>query len=427
MKLAVLGSDKLVTTANAVLTEIFTGVIPDEIVILSEDHPSKSVEGIKELVSYFGVTPTVRTEVIGEGIEKWRQKVSEIEVDVTDITPGRKYMATSVYAYSKAKHVRYVYVKNESSGYRVFGYIPFNEIKVFDMRSGETVEWDPPMIARSHEKSVYLTNESLNALINIYSLLGKVKISLNRDSYTIEELVKYVHDSNDEEISICGFRSGFLRYREEKDLKENVEKGYFTVADTNVYIRLGFRLRYLTYSKTYGRRLLPSKATYNELNNKVTSTQKDKSIFKFNLAMATFNKLHPPPISVGNLGSGDIPLVKETVTLKSYLPESVVLVTADSSVNRLASSSNIKTVYLNIVEKARSGDIGEFLHCLSFYVDHNFEIKEIGIEVNDKIAMKIKKQDANKVLSEGLTEVQVVSENLNYASLLQTEEKLIRS
>lgn len=41
--------------------------------------------------------------------------------------------------------------------------------------------------------------------------------------------------------------------------------------------------------------------------------------------------------------------------------------------------------------------------------------------------MKIKKQDANKVLNEGLTEVQVVSEDLNYASLLQTEEKLIRS
>jgi hypothetical protein len=50
VKLAVLGSNKLVTTTNALLSEIFTGLIQDHVTILSEERPEKDYSYMKDLV-----------------------------------------------------------------------------------------------------------------------------------------------------------------------------------------------------------------------------------------------------------------------------------------------------------------------------------------------------------------------------------------
>lgn len=166
MKLAVLGSNKLVTTTNALLSEIFTGLIQDHVTILSEERPEKDYSYMKDLVFLFDVEPAIELRKVGRGIGAWRNEASSLAVDVADVTPGRKYTAIALYVYSKASEVRYFHVEDERSGYRVFGYIPFQQVEVYNLRSGGKIPFDPPEVKGGAELTSLLSLDSLRAFLN---------------------------------------------------------------------------------------------------------------------------------------------------------------------------------------------------------------------------------------------------------------------
>ncbi|QKR00727.1 hypothetical protein GWK48_10315 [Metallosphaera tengchongensis] len=412
MKLAVLGSDKLVTTTNALLSEVFTGTIPSEVVVLSESQGTKDLTKLGDILSLFSdVEIPVRQEVIGEGVEKWRQKVSTLDVDVADVTPGRKYMAVSVYAYSRANEVRYVYLKNEGQGYRVFGYVPFNEIKVVDVRGGKEIPFSPPKVNKGGRTSFTLSQDGLRALLNVYSLLGEVKVSIGGDELSLQELPEYAMETDD--VKTCAIRSGLLIFKEEAEVRRKVDQNTFFIADTNAYVNLGRRLGEITWSREFGRRLLPSRSVYNEIESHTNTTQKnDPSLKLFQLASYSFLSLHAPPYTSQSKGSGDIPLLNEVTSLKGTLPH-VVLITGDAGVTRSAQAKGIDVVFLNKVVRGSPEGVGEFLQCLSLFG------KDVEVLVEDRTVARLKKQ-----VRAG-DEVEVYDQ-LRYAWAIEMAEKFIR-
>jgi len=220
MILATLGSSKLVTTLDAIMTELFTGIKPDRILILSEEARELDLTNITKP---FGINAETKVLELGVGINSWREKVRDISMDVADITPGRKYMAVAVLNYSQAEEVRYAYLREEDKGYHIFGYVPLQEITVFDVRKGTSIPYEPPKTIPNLPEKVNIGVESLKALVNLYSLLGEVD-----------------YDQDFEEL--CKLRSGGVRFKEEEKIREYVKKGYFFLADVNAYVNLGDRL-----------------------------------------------------------------------------------------------------------------------------------------------------------------------------------------
>ncbi|MBW9141653.1 MAG: hypothetical protein K1T65_08245, partial [Candidatus Aramenus sp.] len=419
--LAVLGSDKLVTTTNAILTEVFTGFIPDEIVVLSETAHKKDISPLSDLVSMFSDAKVkLREEVVGKGVEKWREKVSSLNVDVADVTPGRKYMAIAVYTYSKANEVRYVFLEKESEGYRVFGYAPFNEIKVFDLRTGRDVPFSPPQVKRCGSDVSYLSNDGLRALINVYSLLGKVGLIIDGEEVSLEELTdlinrnRYGGEMGVNAYELCATRSGLLVFKEEEEVRKKVDCNTFFVADTNVYVSLGKRIGLITYSKEHGRRLIPTRSVFNEIENKLETTQKgDEKLKVFQLASLSFRSLHAPPISSNVRGSGDMPFISETASLKAFLPH-VVMVTRDQGVARAAQGKGIEVVLLKDLVRGSLEGIGEFINCLSL--------------MGKKVRLTLNGEEEAIIESQVTASDRVkVKDKLKYACVIERAEEFIRS
>ncbi|BDC17114.1 PIN domain-containing protein [Acidianus sp. HS-5] len=410
MILGVLGSDKLVTTTNAVLTEIFTGLRDvEKIVILSEEKSKRDYGGLKDVIKILGIDAEIEEVELGRGLKSWRNKLQSINLDVADITPGRKYMAYSVIAYSKAKNVRYVYIAEEREGYRIFGYIPFNEVKVYNMRDGEEINFDPPKTAKGLPKENKLSVIATPALINIYSLLGKVTIENSFRESTPEEITKPTDDNEE----LCLLRSGFLRFKEEEEIKK--ETGSFFIADTNSYIYIGPRLKYLTYSKEYGYRLLASRSIYNELQYHTNSTQKDEKLYRFYMGMESYRKSHTPPLTEENNRFGDMPLIEESKRLKSELPEKLVLVTKDVGVSNTAKSKGISTILLRNEIKGE-GNIGEYLNCVKYFTETSIKINEETVATIPKIREY-----------EESVKIKTTKEELNYPYLLSVTENFLKS
>jgi len=410
MILGVLGSDKLVTTTNAILTEIFTGIRPiDKIIILSEEKTKRDYTKLKEIVKVIGINSEIEEIELGKGLKSWREKLKNVDIDVADITPGRKYMAYSIIAYSKAKEVRYVYIKEESKGYHIFGYIPFNEMEVVNMRTGEKINFDPPQTIKGLPNDNELSTTATDALINIYSLLGKVTIENHyREIQEFE-----ISDPKDENEELCLLRSGFLRYKEEDEIKNEAQKGSFFIADTNTYIKIGPRLKFLTYSKI-GYRLLASRATYNELQNKTSSTQKDEKLYRFYMGMESYRSSHTPPISEDRR-FGDTNLLEESKRLKSELPDKLVLITADVMLANSARSKGVSTILLRNVNKGK-GDIGVYLNCVKYFTQNSIMVE------GKKVAEIPKVREYEEKIR-----VKTIKEELNYPFLLSITENFLKS
>jgi len=134
MELAVLGSNKLVTTTNVIFTEIFTGIFPDKISILSQDSSNVNFASLKKALKILGIDAEIENKIIGEEFKKWTEFMETYTPDVLDITPGRKIMALSS-IYSKSKEIIHVYLKEEEKGYGIFGWVPFTELKVYNIRT----------------------------------------------------------------------------------------------------------------------------------------------------------------------------------------------------------------------------------------------------------------------------------------------------
>lgn len=412
--LATLGSDKSVTTINAILTEIFTGLNPNKIIIFREDSPKKDIKGMEKVLKYLGINASIEEKVIGEGIKLWREKIRNEEINIFDITPGRKYMALSATYYSRAEEIRYVYLKDEREGYHIFGYVPFEQLKVINVRTGDEISYDPPLTQNVNEAESLLDVDSLRAFINILGLHGKVEIN----GIDLE--------NPDQVEEICLFRSGKYKYEEEKDIVKEAERGSLFLADTNVYIRLGNRLRSLVHTKKYGFRLLSSKNTFNELyNHTAQDTQKiDENKVKFILGMLSYRSLHVPPITSQVRSSGDMGLINEALEIKKNVEDNVVLITADKALGLTAQSKGLRTIILSKVRKEiGEGDIGELLFCLSFYNDYLSDIKRtIEILLNGS---KIAELHSYYHLQERRVKVRVVDKRYNYPKILEILSEIL--
>ncbi|AAK41599.1 PIN domain-containing protein [Saccharolobus solfataricus] len=428
-KLATLGSDKSVTTINAIMTELLTDLKPTQIIILRESPPHKRIEdNLKKALSYLGINVEVKDIVIGEGVKTWREKISEYDPDVLDITPGRKYMALTTANYSKAREVRYVYLKNENEGYRVFGYVPFNEIKIFNMRNGEEIKFRHlPLTTAGDELDSELDIESLTALYNILSLHGEVKIKLGDNNYIDDQ-------KGDEFIELCKTRSGMRTFREEEKILDIIKKeDALFVADTNVYISLGNRIKRLFYDREKGFRLIPSTSVYRELKSKTQGTQKDPNLIKFILGLQTFKEVHLPSISqledrLKNQSYGDVELKKEVNRLKTAIPTNVYLVTMDQSLG-LSASTEIKPIVLKTTTYHDRFDMGEYLNCLSYYHQYynykngfNAKInKQLILELNGNNVVKI----TNTLTGEPKVDIKTLDKRYNYAKVLEVLKNTI--
>jgi len=393
MILATLGSNKLVTTLDSIMTELFTGIKPDKILILSEEARELDLTNITKS---FGINAETKVLELGVGINEWREKVKDIRIDVADITPGRKYMAIAVLNYSRAEEVRYAYLKEEAKGYHIFGYVPLQEVTVFDVRKGTSVPYEPPKTVPNLPRKVEIGVESLKALVNLYSLLGEVEYDGNFDK-------------------LCELRSGGLRFREEEKVREYVKKGYFFLADVNVYVNLGERLAAITWDRENGPRLLASRSTYNELLRLTKSTQKGEDP-KFFLAMSSYRRIHKQvPVSEFSRGS-DVALIEEAKALKRELPAPLAVISGDQGVRRSGASQGVEVILLHDITKGQL-DVGEFLFCGSFY-------RDIVISVDGEPFAKVLKSVSP---DERRVTVETLKSEYNYAYVLSQLEETMRN
>ncbi|ABP95328.1 MULTISPECIES: PIN domain-containing protein [Metallosphaera] len=397
MILGTLGSDKSVTTINAVMTEVFAGVKPDEIRIYREDSTKHEFQGLQEALNLLSLSPQIKEIQVGEDLEAWRNHMSSEEIDVLDVTPGRKIMALASANYAKAKEVRYAYIKYESEGYRIFGYVPFNHLKLLDLRTGGSVKLDPPPVKKADSRSS-LTRESLTALYNILSLHGKVEIEPS------------VEDVEDDEV--CKRRSGFVRFSSEDLVSKKAEEGLI-VADTNVYINLGNRLGELARR---GRelRLIPSSRVHDELLGKIENSSKDPRLPRFILGLESYYQIHrvPPRSTQGNYG--DKRLLEELRFMKMYVDEKVVFVTGDRELGNKA-SAHADTVILE-GRREDKGDWGTYLECLGKL---QFKGRNPEIRVNGETVVVIEKSPNPSLNTDYRTVVKTLRPDLNYAKVLE--------
>lgn len=394
MILATLGSNKLVTTLDAIMTQIFTGIKPDKILILSEE--ARDID-LTEVMKSFGINAETKVLELGVGINNWREKIKDINIDVADITPGRKYMAITVLNYSQAREVRYAYLKEEDKGYHIFGYVPLQEIIVYDVRKGTSVPYEPPKTVQSLPKKVKIEVESLKALLNLYSLLGKVD-----------------YDEDFEEL--CKLRSGDIRFKEEEEIRQYVKKGYYFLADVNTYINLGERLAKITWDKETGPRLLASKSTYNELLRLTKSTQKGED-FKFHLAMSSYRRIHKQvPVSESDRGS-DVALIDEAKALKKEFPAPLAVISSDMRFSVSGKSQGVEVILLHDKVKGQR-DVGELLFCESFYKN------SIEISVDGEPFARILKSDSPY---ERKVTIETLKAEYNYAYVLSKLEEILKN
>lgn len=413
MILGTLGSDKSVTTINAIMTEIFTGIKPDEIRIYREEGDSKLnlSENLRYVLNLLGINSRIKEIVIGNKISDWMNKMKDEKIDVLDVTPGRKYMAIISTNYSQAEEVRYAYLKDERRGYHVFGYVSPSEIKLINIRNGKEISYDPPLTVKDEDEISTLDREGLLALYNLLSLFGKVDILVGGES---------LNDIDDEYVQTCLTRSGFKEYEEEKEIEEFANKNYYFIADTNVYIKLGHRLGYLTKG-----RLLASRSVYNELLNKTKNTQKETKTILFHLGMYSFSSLHKNP-PVGEYSrSGDIPLIEEARKIKDNIADPIVLITADKQVSYVANSHMVKSIWLNTIRNGK-GDYGELLFCLSYRREYmnstDYTRKDVILQLEDKEIVKLMPSS----LGSGLTKVQTIDKKRNYAIMIKKLQEITR-
>ena len=239
MRLGILGSDKLVTTTNALMYEVFAGVVPDEVVIFTEDPPKTTFDKLSEALLLLGVKPKIRYVVLGEDFSKWGEAFSQ--VDIVDVTPRRKITALIAASTTKGK-VRYAYLKEEVRGYRVFGYVPLQQIRLIELPMFKQVA-----MSAKHTVSVgeaTLDREGLIAMYNLNTLLGEVSFSFGSlpIPVTLEELLqnKVTLTQEDQQyFNTCIKRAGYIQYEEEKEIAQTQDTLTF---DTNVYIELGERV-----------------------------------------------------------------------------------------------------------------------------------------------------------------------------------------
>jgi hypothetical protein len=360
MELGVLGSNKLVTTTNAIFTEIFTGIVPDKIVILSQDSHNINFTRLKEALRILGVNAEIEQKTVGEEFEQWTKFMENYSPDVLDITPGRKIMALSS-IYSRAKEIRYIYLRREENGYRIFGWVPFSELKVYNIRTRDSITFRPPKTVNSGK--VTLNIEGLTSLYNILSLNGEIEINTDY--------------KDEEEDKICKIRSGILKFEEEDQIGEKIKGGDKIALDTNVYIKVGHRLG------KYKNNIIPLRKVYDELESNAAGSRPDDRTKKFLLGLSSYRYIHnnsiPPQSNVKK--GGDEGIIEE-IKEKSRDIGNKWFVTEDNLEYEKANLRGINSIHLKTLRKNMENNVmGSYIQCLSIFSKVRISIK--GEEVID--------------------------------------------
>jgi hypothetical protein len=413
VKLAVLGSNKLVTTINSIVTEIFTGLSPSKIIILKEktveedNELSGKMRELKEVLRYLNVNCEIEVKEIPAGFETWIKEVGKMDFDVIDITPGRKYMAIA--SYFSSKHSRYTYIKDESKGYRIFGFIPFEEVEVWDLVKRQKIPLKP--VNCEAEGDSKLNSEALTSLYNILSMHGEIGVKV-KDEVNMERVMKV--DEIDEEAKPCYLRSGIWIYKEERELAKVIsdQGGNLKLAfDTNMYVNLGRRI------KDFGN-VIPLESVYNELDRKVKLIQKNSLVKDkvFLLGMESYNEIHNVrPRRVGKQG-GDVGILEEIKEVRKEAGN-LIFVTGDKTLAEKARVSNTIVMEFKEVERTKEKTrIGEFLECLS-------RLYKVYLTLNDEEVVEIKYSASLGITPH--TSVKTLKRGLSYAKLLEGLSKLI--
>ncbi|PSN96571.1 hypothetical protein B9Q09_02030 [Candidatus Marsarchaeota G2 archaeon ECH_B_SAG-C16] len=404
MRLGILGSDKLVTTTNALMYEVFAGVVPDEMVIFTEDPPKTTFDKLSEALLLLGVKPKIRYVVLGEDFSKWGEAFSQ--VDIVDVTPGRKITALIAASTTKGK-VRYAYLKEEVRGYRVLGYVPLQQIRLIELPAFKQVA-----MSAKHTVSVgeaTLDREGLTAMYNLYTLLGEVSFSFGSlpIPVTLEELLRNkvtLTQEDQQYFNTCIKRAGYIQYKEEKEIAQTQDTLTF---DTNVYIELGERVL------RKARKTHPLRSVYDELDRVSLGYNKrpTPNEAKFLLGMADYTLIHGAPPPSYTKRSGDVGIIEEAMELKKHL-EALTLVTLDQALAQRAKARGIRTIHLHTLRKAQ-GDVGELLRTLAQYTD-------IQIYIGSEQVASVKREDTNTL------RVAALEPQHNYARLVQILQKFIR-
>ncbi|MEM0272882.1 MAG: hypothetical protein QW514_10115 [Thermoprotei archaeon] len=399
MKLGVLGSDKLVTTTNAVMYEVFAGVRPSEIVIFSEDPPSNEFTHLSNALSILGLNPKIRFAVLGDNFASWQDVFRKEDVDVLDVTPGRKITALVAASNSRGK-TRYAYLKEEVRGYRVFGHVPLSNIKLVELGGfAEVPMRAQPTLVKGMEE-VVLDVEGITATYNLLTLAGRVSIRFGSIPYpaTLDELLGRqvtLGDDEAEYIKTCFKRAGYLRYDEENLITQSPSILTF---DTNVYIEVGERVGLAR--KTY-----PLRVVYDELDRLSLNYTRNPSTkeAKFLLGMATYTRVHGAPSPSLAKHSGDAGIIEETMERKKHL-ESLTLVTLDAALAQRAAARGINVIHPHTLRKG-VGDPGEFLRSAVQYSD-------VEIYLQEKLVAQLKREDVNHI------RFRTLKDEYNYAELI---------
>ncbi len=174
VRLGVIGSLRGLVTSNVVGLETLTDLRIDEVVVFAEPGCDKTV--VKELVSEAcrAAWALVRVIELEEDPREWLEAVSRHDIDVVDITPGRKIHALSLLlgALEVGARARYCYLVNEARyGYRYFGYAPPSNVKILEigrsMIVSEVLMRIPDFLSEGEFSPVRVAPEVLHSFLNI--------------------------------------------------------------------------------------------------------------------------------------------------------------------------------------------------------------------------------------------------------------------
>ncbi len=135
LRLAIPSSPSKSVVLSAIYREILAGGVPEEVYVISDsgDETYKAVRRVFSGLSWAG-TDVVLREVTGVG--EWFRALEGLNIDVVDVTPGRKVHALALYtqAISGGARVRYSYLVDEHRfGYMYPGYAPPQAVKLLEV------------------------------------------------------------------------------------------------------------------------------------------------------------------------------------------------------------------------------------------------------------------------------------------------------
>lgn len=241
LRLAIPSSPSKSVVLSAIYREILADGIPAEIHIISDSGP-EAFRAVRDVFSGLEWADTEVTLHEVSGVGEWFAALDGLDVDVVDVTPGRKVHALALYsqAVGSGARVRYSYLMDEQRfGYMYPGYAPPHAVKLFEIHPElrELVYRVPEALLRDPwegEASVPV----LHSLINTARVTGSelrvssknltLRLDISKEPFSVAEARgKYAEAC----LTYASFPSNVWEAVEE--VRHCVRKGCAVVLDTN--------------------------------------------------------------------------------------------------------------------------------------------------------------------------------------------------